>query len=264
MKLHWPRAQHLYLSPHPDDVILSCGGMIWEQVQRGDSVAVVTVFADSPSPSLPLSDFAQLLHDRWHASAPDGDFADPPAVRRAEDTRSFEVLDRRIVLAQFPLTDCIYRTHPYLETPLYASEEAIFGELHPADPAREKLVMILPPEEGTIVYSPLAIGNHVDHQLVRSIVGGWGLDAGRVRFYEDYPHVVIRSNLEKIVGQHEGWVSKVTPLSDAALHAKIHAAAQHASQISTFWKSIDAMDEALHSYAAQVGGERLWIQAGRP
>jgi LmbE family N-acetylglucosaminyl deacetylase len=264
MKLHWPEAHHLYLSPHPDYVILSCGGMIWQQAQRGESVAVVTLFADSPSPSQPLSDFAQLLHDRWQASASSSDFADPPAVRRAEDVRSFEVLDARIVLAQFPLTDCIYLTHPYLETPLYASEEAIFGELNPADPAREKLSIIPPPDEGTIVYSPLAIGNHVDHQLVRSIVEGWGLDAGRVRFYEDYPHVVIRSNLEKIVGQHEGWVSRVTALTEDALQAKIRAAAQHSSQISTFWKSIEAMDEALRSYAAQVGGERLWIQAGRP
>jgi LmbE family N-acetylglucosaminyl deacetylase len=264
MKLHWPTAQHLYLSPHPDDVVLSCGGMIWEQIQRGDSVAIVTVFAASPSPSLPLSDFAQLLHDRWQASAALGNFADPPAVRRAEDVRSFEVLDPRIVLAQFPLTDCIYRIHPHLETPLYASEEAIFGEFHPADPAREKLAIIPPPETGTIVYSPLAIGNHVDHQLVRSIVEGWGLDAGRLRFYEDYPHVVIRSNLETIVGQHKGWVSKVTLLSDAALQAKINAAAEHTSQLSTFWKSIEAMDEALRSYARQVGGERLWIQAGRP
>jgi hypothetical protein len=264
MKLHWPTAQHLYLSPHPDDVVLSCGGMIWEQVQRGDSVAVVTIFADSPSPSLPLSDFAQLLHDRWQGSAAIGEFADPPAVRRAEDVRSFEVLDPRIILAQFPLTDCIYRSHPYLETPLYASEEEIFAELHPADPAREKLTLIPPPEAGPIVYSPLAIGNHVDHQLVRSIVEGWGLDAGRVRFYEDYPHVVIRSNLEKIVGQHEGWLSKIVPLSDAALESKINAAAEYASQISTFWKSIKAMDEALRNYAAQVGGERLWIRAGCP
>jgi hypothetical protein len=168
------------------------------------------------------------------------------------------------VLAQFPLTDCIYRSHPYLNTPLYANEEAIFGALHPADPARETLAIIPPPEAGTIVYSPLAIGNHVDHQLVRSIVEGWGLDAGCLRFYEDYPHVVIRSNLEKLVGQHEGWVSKLVPLSDAALQAKINAAAEHTSQISTFWKSIKAMDEALRSYARQTGGERLWIQAGRP
>jgi LmbE family N-acetylglucosaminyl deacetylase len=264
MKLRWPAAQHLYLSPHPDDVVLSCGGAIWQQIQRGESVAVVTVFADSPSPSLPLSDFAQLLHDRWQASAALGDFADPPAVRRAEDVRAFEVLDPRIVLAQFPLTDCIYRTRPYLDIPLYASEAAIFGELRSADPAREKLAIIPPPEESTIVYSPLAIGNHVDHQLVRSVVEGWGIDAGRVRFYEDYPHVVIRSNLEKIVGQHDGWVSVVTPLEEAALQAKINAAAQHHSQISTFWNSVEAMDKALRSYAVEVGGERLWIRAGRP
>ena len=265
MKLHWPAARHLYLSPHPDDVVLSCGGMIWEQVQRGETVAVVTVFVDSPSPSLKLSDFAQSLHDRWRASASNaGDFPDPPALRRAEDAKSLAILDSRITLSQFPLTDCIYRTHPFTDQPLYASEESLFGEVDPADPALEKLSIIPPPGEGMLVYSPLSIGHHIDHQILRSIVDGWGLDAARVRYYEDYPHVVIRSNLQQIVGQHNGWVPHVMPLSEAALKAKIKAAAQHHSQISTFWQSVDAMDQAVRGYASSVGGERLWIQAGRP
>src|SRR5688572_4860277 len=116
MKLRWPVAQHLYLSPHPDDVVLSCGGAIWQQAQRGESPAVITVFAASPSPSIPLSDFARSLHDRWAASAhAENHFGDPPAVRREEDQRAFERLDPRVQLAHFPLTDCIYRVHPVTE-----------------------------------------------------------------------------------------------------------------------------------------------------
>jgi LmbE family N-acetylglucosaminyl deacetylase len=265
MKLRWPEAHHLYLSPHPDDVVLSCGGLIWQQAQNGESVAVVTVFAASPSPSIPLSEFARSLHDRWEASAhANGNFSDAPAVRREEDRRAFERLDPRIHLAHFPLTDCIYRVHPVTEEALYASEEGIFGEMHPADPALEELALLTPLPAETIVYCPLGVGHHVDHQVVRAIVDGWGLEANRVRYYEDYPYVTQADALESVVGQHEGWIPITTPLDQAALDAKIAAVAEHASQMSTFWQNREAMAQALRARAAEVGGERLWIQAGKP
>jgi LmbE family N-acetylglucosaminyl deacetylase len=263
MKLRWPQAQHLYLSPHPDDVVLSCGGMIWQQVQRGETVAVVTIFAASPSLSSPLSSFAQSLHDRWHASAPPGmDFSDPPAVRRAEDQRAFEALDPRVQLAHFPLADCIYRIHPVIEEALYASEEAIFGEVHPADPAKDSLATLAAVPSSSIVYSPLAVGHHVDHQIVRTWIDGWGLDADRVRYYEDYPYVTEPGALEAVIGQHQGWVPSVIPLGEPALQAKIRAVIEHASQISTFWEGVERMKVELRAHTEALGGERLWIEAG--
>lgn len=265
MKLRWPEAHHLYLSPHPDDVVLSCGGTMYQQVQGGESVAVVTVFAASPSPSIPLSDFAKSLHERWEASAhADGGFGDAPAVRREEDQRAFARLDARIHVAHFPLTDCIYRVHPVTEEALYASEEAIFGEMSAADPALEALALLPPLPAETIVYCPLGVGHHVDHQVVRAVVDGWGLEANRVRYYEDYPYVTQAGALESVVGQHEGWIPVVTALSEAAVDAKIAAVAEHASQMSTFWESREAMAAALKARSAEVGGERMWISAGRP
>ena len=38
---HW-----IYLSPHLDDAVYSCGGMLWEQVQRGVQAEVWTIFAE--------------------------------------------------------------------------------------------------------------------------------------------------------------------------------------------------------------------------
>ena len=54
---------HVYLSPHLDDAVLSCGGMIHRQAQAGERVVVVTVCAGDPPPG-PLSDFARSLHER--------------------------------------------------------------------------------------------------------------------------------------------------------------------------------------------------------
>lgn len=265
MRIRWPEldVQRIYLSPHPDDVVLSCGGMIWQQVRHGEKVAVVTVFAASPSASYQLSPFAQLLHERWQASMPSGiDFSDPPNVRRAEDIRAFQALGSDIELIHLPLADCIYRYHPYTGEPVYASEEAIFGEIDPVDPAKAYLEQIPAIPRGVAIYSPLGVGHHVDHQLVRQTVDGWGLSEGWVRYYEDYPYAAQPGAVEQQVGEHSGWIPNVIPLEENALEGKIAAAAQYESQTSTFWPSLEAMAAALRAYAESAGGERLWIRAG--
>ncbi len=264
MKLLWPHAQHLYLSPHLDDVVLSCGGMILQQTTAGRSVAVVTVFAGSPSPSRSLSPFALELHHRWQESALQEEFSDPPAVRRIEDIRAFSRLHPTIDVIHFPFMDCIYRVHPVTGEALYVSEEAIFGELASADPAFEPLE-ISPPvlDEDTLLHCPLGIGHHVDHQVVRRVVDGWGFDASQVRYYEDYPYAGEPGAVEAMIHPDEGWIPHITPLSEAELESKIAAVSEHRSQIKTFWENREAMAESVRTFSARTGGERVWIHAGQ-
>ena len=86
---------HVYLSPHLDDVALSCGGRIWQQAQTGDSVLVVTIFAGAPPPDVPLSPFARELHARW------GYLSDADVVRREEDQASLTHLGAEGVLQEY-------------------------------------------------------------------------------------------------------------------------------------------------------------------
>ena len=68
----------IYLSPHLDDVIFSCGGLIWEQSNSDQDVEIWTIFAaDAPIDS--LSQFAETLHDNW------GLDANVVKIRREED-----------------------------------------------------------------------------------------------------------------------------------------------------------------------------------
>lgn len=262
MPINWPDAQHIYLSPHLDDAVLSCGGTIYQQAQRGETVAVITVFAASP-PDEPLSPFAGSLHDRWHESADGADFSDPPAVRRAEDVQALAVLGGSVQPVHYTLADCIYRRSIVTGEPLYASEEAIFGEVQPDDPALLDFEATPPPPAGAAVYSPLAIGHHVDHQIVYEWVRGWNLPGDRVRYYEDYPYAAQQTEpVELTLARRDAWERHVVPLSEDAQAAKTCAAAAYASQISTFWSSLEAMDRALREYAARVGGERYWTPAG--
>lgn len=264
MPLPWPDAEHIYLSPHLDDAVLSCGGMIAGQARAGESVAVMTVFSASPEPGQPLSAFAQALHDRWQASAPPGvDFSDPAAVRRAEDLRALAALGDGIQVIHYTLPDCIYRRAAGTGEALYASEEAIFGPVHPADPALADLNATAPPPKDANIYVPLAIGLHVDHLLLYLVAQGWDVRQGRVRFYEDYPYVAQQERpAADLLAARGAWEAEIVPLSEETLNAKVRAAAAYESQISTFWRSRGAMEEALRAYARQVGGERLWVQAG--
>ncbi|MBA4379671.1 MAG: PIG-L family deacetylase, partial [Anaerolinea sp.] len=54
----------IYISPHLDDAVLSCGGLIWEQSHAGTQVEIWTVCTGDP-PEGPLSPFAEVLHAEW-------------------------------------------------------------------------------------------------------------------------------------------------------------------------------------------------------
>jgi LmbE family N-acetylglucosaminyl deacetylase len=255
----WPNARHIYLSPHLDDTVLSCGGTLFQQAQAGESVAVVTVFAGSPPPDQVLSPIESELHERWQQGLPDNHFPDPPAMRRQEDLQSLKTLSADIQVMHLSYLDCIYRRGPGGEA-LYDSNSAIFGEIHPKEPMLEVLASIGPPAD-SVVYAPLGIGHHVDHQIVHQWVRGWNLPTTNVRYYEDYPYVADAEAAQKRLAELPGWTCHAEKITPAALRAKIEAVACHRSQIGSFWVDTAAMSEALTDQIRDVGGERYWSPA---
>jgi LmbE family N-acetylglucosaminyl deacetylase len=240
--------QWVYLSPHLDDVALSCGGLVWEQVQSGDTVTIWTVCAGNP-PEGELSPFAQELHARWQTGQ------DAIVRRVSEDLHSCRRLGARPY--HFSLPDCIYRRSMLSGEFLYASDAALNDHLHPADAAnilRLRAEIERSTQPGAVLVSPLGLGNHVDHQLTRLALEGSSLVAW---YYADYPYVLREK--EKL-GQleREGWISQVFPVSSNGLIAWQDSIAAHVSQISTFWKDEVGMRMAIKDYLEQVRGLRLW------
>jgi LmbE family N-acetylglucosaminyl deacetylase len=240
----------IYLSPHFDDVALSCGGPAWEQARAGQRVTVWTLCA-GPQPEGPLSPFAQSLHARW------GTGRTAATQRQAEDIASCQQL--RAGWLHFDVPDCIYRRGPDGMF-LYDSEESLSGRLHPGEAAlierlSQEMAARLP--EAAQVVCPLGLGNHVDHQLTRAA-------AERLPrplwYYADYPYVLQEAErLEQM--QQAGWKTQVMTVSAAGLAAWQAAVAAHASQISTFWPSLEAMQAAIEAYCQQTGGVRRWKKA---
>lgn len=253
-------AQHIYLSPHLDDAVLSCGATIYSQTRAGEWVTVITVMAGS-APNALLTEYARELRDRW------GYAQDPIAQRRQEDLQALAHLGAQA--HHLPFLDCPYRQHPESHEPLYPTEASIFGELHQAESSfhlelLRALMPMVPAEAGVRIYAPLAVGHHVDHLLVRRVAVALLKRGYDVTFYEDYPYAGDEGRvLASLSGARRTWWSMLIAGHDQqALEAKWRAISCYRSQLSTFWDDLTNMRRQVRAFALHAGrgryGERFW------
>lgn len=250
---------HVYLSPHLDDAALSCGGLIHRQAKAGCPPLVITLFSGQPPGDTQLSAFARWQHERW------GHPQEILPVRWSEDGAALAVLGADYLRLNY--RDCIYRGREHGDDPVwyYASEEALFGPVHPAeqglpDELARTLREFVPGREGVTLYAPLAVGNHVDHQLVLMAACILRAQGWLVRFYEDYPYVEREGALAAALAARGApeWQSLVTPLDEDDLAARVEAIACYASQLGVLFGGAEAMRQRVRGYVTSVGGERLW------
>lgn len=243
----------IYLSPHLDDVTLSCGGQVFQATSAGQRVLIVTITAGDP-PATAVSGYAQSLHDRWALAT------DAVAARRAEDEVANAILGADTL--HWSLPDCIYRYHPTTGASLYVSDPDIFGDLHPAE---SPLVAILSEQIAALpahrqLYAPLTLGHHVDHQLTR-LAAEQAFAQAALCYYEDYPYAQKPGALATVIpGDDPIWQATTVSLTEAAIQAKIAAIAAFKSQFSTFFQDMADLERQIRTFTASVGGERLWRQ----
>ena len=243
---------HVYLSPHLDDAALSCGGMIWKQVQAGQRVVVINVFAGIPDYRR-LSAFAQEKHAVW------GSPKDVVVARQAEDRAALTRLGAEVV--DWDYLDAIYRLDE--GRVLYPGEAGIFGEVDPADSALQDRIAadveaVLDETGDAVCFAPLAIGHHVDHQVVRDVGLTLAERGRRVLFYEDFPYVWWEAggSASALPGNWQPTIRSID------VEPKIAAIACYQSQVPDLFDSQEAMAEAVRAYAWSVGvehyAERYW------
>jgi LmbE family N-acetylglucosaminyl deacetylase len=237
----------IYLSPHYDDIALSAAGLVWEQKQRGHAVQIWTLCGGEP-PNGTLSPFAQSLHERWQTGS------NAVYQRQVEDIDSCQAVGA--AYRHFPLPDCIYR-YSTADGHFYASEEAIFGAIHPAEyPLVAELAELLrreAPAQANLV-CPLALGGHVDHRLVRAAAEQSRL---RLWYYADYPYILKEEAVLQAM-LAGGWRMKKRRITPRGLAAWQRAVAAHKSQLSTFWPDDAAMCAAMRTYWQPLHGIGLW------
>ncbi len=249
---------HVFLSPHLDDVVFSCGGTIHRLSYQQEHVTVVNVMAGDPPAPLPDTPLVRELHTRWAAGE------NPMPHRRSEDRDALDCLGAEAIYLNLP--DCVYRTAPD-GTGLYPDgDDDIFGSIHPQDPTQQRLTDL--PVPGTKrLYAPLAIGNHVDHCLVRD----WALRLTEQRpdikllFYADYPYDENPMNAHQTLDAFDfsDALQMVTyTISIDDYEAKVRAFQRYESQLSTFWPDANTMKDRLYQYMTRIGegilAERYW------
>jgi LmbE family N-acetylglucosaminyl deacetylase len=240
----------IYFSPHLDDAVLSCGGLIWQQVQDGHSVQIWTLCAGDPPG--PLSNFARELHQRW------GSGPNPVAARRQEDILACQRLGA--ACRHFPIPDCIYRVETHSSDFIYSDREAIFGTLN-EDEALEIIkssveILVEIPQEAVLV-CPLTVGGHVDHKLTRRVIEQFGRP---LVYYADYPYAAAQYSEWKDLVPN-GFRNEIQDISPEALRHWQDSVATYRSQISTFWPDKQAMEIAIRDYCMRWKGIPIWESA---
>jgi LmbE family N-acetylglucosaminyl deacetylase len=236
----------IYISPHFDDAVLSCGGLIWEQTQKGIPVEIWTVCAGEAPPG-PLSLLALACHQQWGVESAE----DVVAARRIENQEAAALVGAETV--NFSIPDCIYRRSPVGEllypedvfVPIHAIEKNLEAEIAAA------LASELQPDD--MIVSPMAIGGHLDHVLTR--LAAEYLDFS-IWYFADIPYLI--NSPKMLIPATNGLQETLYPISKKGLEVWQSGIGAYATQIQMLFESGEKMQEAIRVYWEDQRGVRLW------
>lgn len=245
--------RYIYLSPHFDDAIYSCGGTIYGQVRAGDEALVITVFGAGAS-DMPLSPLAQRLHAQW------GVGVDAVSHRAAEDRRAAQVVGAKI--EQWDFLDALYRGNDSGFN--YSAYEQLFGERHPLDNSLveqigARLLDFAHRNSDAVYLAPLGVGSHVDHFIVREAAEKLLEHNIQLQFYEDQPYTGFSPEqlAKTLFPRADGWWEPVeVPIS---MKRKVEAISCYASQGTNITHNRRGIDSYARLLAGRRGAaERTW------
>lgn len=230
----------LALSPHLDDAVFSCGGLLALLADSGWRVCMATAFTATV---LPVQGFA-LACQLDKGLAPDVDYM---ALRRAEDRDAAAILGVS-ELRHLGLPEAPHRG--------YESAPALFGALREGDgiwrPLAALVAALVEELRPALVLAPQGLGGHVDHrQMIRAALEA--APAGRIAWYRDTPYA-IRDPAAAPDPSVPSLPPACVPMPAPALDRKIAAACAYRSQVGFQFGGTDAANAALRRFAIAEGG----------
>jgi len=184
----------LFLSPHLDDAVLSCGALIEAQARHRE-VTVATLFTESEPP--PHTRSARIFMRL--ASAVDA--AELFEARRAEDRAVLQ--DLGVKDLHLGATDAIYRrrtgfgtgtlgrllpelVHTYPTWRFNIARGRIArGDRHLMARLRGAVARLMEQTGAELIFCPLGVGGHVDHVFARALGTAF---PEQVVYYSDFPY----------------------------------------------------------------------------
>lgn len=255
--------RHIFLSPHFDDVVFSCGGTLGVQISVGLRPLVITVFGGAPKHTT-LSPFALDVHRKMGFSQ---NVAAAIEARREEDTRALDFLGVDYLWLDYP--DAIYRGDPAYYT---QESQLIGGTVHPNDrwideQLAETLVNLSKRLPDVVWYAPLAVGRHVDHQIVCSAADRLTQLGAKVNLYEDFPYVARKAGslIERLDEFGNTLEPGLVEMSEM-LPLRQQAAARYVSQIAANFGDQSTLFQTIATYSHNIRPvetvhlERYWTE----
>ena len=223
----------LFLSPHLDDVVFSCGGLAAVLHDRGWRTVLATAFTATVTPATGFALACQL--DKGLPAE-----TDYMALRRAEDHAAAAILG---------FSDVRHLGLPEAPHRGYDSARALFAGVRDDDavtPALASELALLQREFAPdIVLAPQGLGSHVDHlQMVRAV--GDAVDAP-LAWYRDTPYAMRHHDAAP---PHVAQLLEVRFPIDTALDRKQRAACAYVSQVGFQFGGPEQTQTALRDFAA--------------
>lgn len=257
--------QAIFLSPHFDDVVLSCGGTINLMKRKNIPSTVLTIFAGSPEGN--LSTLASWMHKEWKLPY------EAIEYRNEENQNALSFLNSKDFSLNFKSS--IYRKYSSTGEFLYALKENIFNGNWSDEKSLVKDIVIecqqlLVGMGDLFLIAPLGAGNHIDHILTHIAATQLASKLGGVRlvFYEDLPYAIKPNSLSISIDRLNSPLktSIFTPLIKDDMLAKQKASNQYQSQLKVNSSSIGVSIEEVINYGNELGresqflfSERFWV-----
>ncbi len=240
--------RYIYLSPHLDDAVLSCGGMILNQRAAGTPVEIWNWMCGIPADDQPLSDLARSVHAGWEQDSAKEAFL----VRHVEERQATARVDAQA--RNFDLLDCIYRQ---ADDGSFLYPDEIFvpphvDDDHFVDEIAAKINETLRP--GDRLVAPLAIGRHPDHVIVRRAAEQTGHP---LYYYADIPYTIWHP--DQFAAQTAGLSAEVIPVSQAQLVIWQDAIAAYTSQMASLFLTEEMMRGAIVKYLQPYKGNKHFL-----
>lgn len=242
--------RHIFLSPHFDDVVYSCGGTLGVQVSVGLRPLVITIFGGAPAADAEISSFAHTTQSKWGLGRLPANIIE---ARRQEDVAALDLLGVDYLWLDYP--EAIYRGEPAFYT---NDQQLMGGEVHPSDrwideELAQMLINLQKRLPDTVWYAPLGVGRHVDHQIVCSAADRLTQLGAKINLYEDFPYVArqpgsLIERLEEFGNELEPGLVEMSEM----LPLRQEAAARYASQITSNFGDKNSMLTSMEKYTYSI------------
>lgn len=248
------RGDVLFLSPHFDDVVLSCGGLL--AASPRDRTWLVTVFTSAGD--WRLSPLTENLHRQW------GTNADAYSQRQAEDTAVTTRLGIRGLWLGFP--EVIYRDSSLVALQQLFSQTPPASDMPVIDAVRESLLQLIKSRPGCTIFAPLGLGYHRDHIIVyeaaRAVERVASADASFF-YYEDFPYNTSPAGTKRRLHEIGADMRPKGVDISATLAQRIELAKLYRSQVNAIFGSEENAARVLVRRALGTGvrgcpRERFW------